>query len=716
MPEFEAQRATMDGNTAVAHVAYRVNEVCAIFPITPSSTMAELADEWSSNGVPNIWGNVPVVQEMQSEGGAAGALHGALQAGALTTTFTASQGLLLMVPNMFKIAGELTPTVFHVAARSLATQGLSIFGDHSDVMAVRSTGFAMLCSGSVQEAHDMALVAQAATLESRLPFIHFFDGFRTSHEVNTLTMLGDAQIRALIDDDLVRAHRARALNPEHPFVRGTSHNPDSFFQARETVNPFYASVPEIVSRLFDRLADLTGRRYRLFDYEGADDAERVIVVMGSSAEVARETAADLNARGEKVGVLTVRLYRPFSAEHLLAVLPESVRRVAVLDRTKEAGASGEPLYLDVVAALANAVGRGRRKTMPLVIGGRYGLSSKDFDPAQAKGGVRRNEGGRPEEQLHRRHQRRCELHQLTVDPDYRLKQAGVVTALFYGLGSDGTVGGNKNSVKIIAEDSGLYAQGYFEYDSHKSGAQTISHLRFGPIPSDRPIWSEAPISSPATSSTPAAGGRAAVRRARRHLLAQQPLRSGAGVGQTAALGAARDHRQAVALLRHRRQQGGARGRACRPHQHYPPNLLLRGFGRAAARGGHRAHQGQHPQDLWREGRQGRRTEFCRRRWCAGPAQRSGGADGGEQRFRAAADRAGDGARFRASRHGPDDGGQRRPDSGQRHAGRRHVSIGHRRLGKARPRRGSAGMEQRALHPVRPVQLRLSAFGDPGQIL
>ena len=320
MLESEQQKATMDGNTAVAHIAYRVNEVCAIYPITPSSTMAELADEWASDGIPNIWGNIPVVQEMQSEAGAAGTLHGALQAGAMTTTFTASQGLMLMIPNMFKIAGELTPTVFHVAARAIATQGLSIFGDHSDVMAVRPTGFAMLSSGSVQEAHDMALIAQAATLQSRVPFIHFFDGFRTSHEVNTLTLLSDAQIRAMIDDDLVRAHRARALDPENPVVRGTAHNPDSFFQARETVNPFYNRVPAIVKASMEWFAQLTGRHYRLFDYDGPADAERVVVIMGSGAEVVRDTAADLNARGEKVGVLTVHLYRPFSAEHFLAAL------------------------------------------------------------------------------------------------------------------------------------------------------------------------------------------------------------------------------------------------------------------------------------------------------------------------------------------------------------------------------------------------------------
>ena len=346
--------ATMDGNTAVAHVAYRVNEVCAIFPITPSSTMAELADEWSAQGIPNIWGNLPVVQEMQSEGGAAGAVHGALQSGALTTTFTASQGLLLMLPNMFKIAGELTPTVFHVAARSVATQALSIFGDHSDVMAVRSTGFALIASGSVQEAHDTALIAQAATLASRVPFLHFFDGFRTSHEVGTIELLSDQQIRAMIDDDLVRAHRARSMSPEHPFVRGTAHNPDTFFQARESVNPYYTAVPGILQRAMDRFAALTGRKYGLMEYTGAPDAERVLVVMGSGAATARATATAMVERGEKVGMIQVRLFRPFPADALLAALPETVRGVAVLEQTKEPGSLGEPLYQDVVTALAQA--------------------------------------------------------------------------------------------------------------------------------------------------------------------------------------------------------------------------------------------------------------------------------------------------------------------------------------------------------------------------
>jgi pyruvate-ferredoxin/flavodoxin oxidoreductase len=476
------QTATLDGNTAVAHVAYRVNEVCAIFPITPSSTMAELADQWAADGVKNIWGNVPVVQEMQSEGGAAGAVHGALQSGAMTTTFTSSQGLMLMLPNMFKIAGELTPTVFHVAARALATQALSIFGDHSDVMTARTTGFALLSSGSVQEAHDSALIAEAATLQARIPFVHFFDGFRTSHEINTLELLTDGQIRAMIDDELVRGHRARALDPEHPFVRGTAHNPDTFFQARETVNPFYARVPGIVQSAMDRFGALTGRRYRLFEYDGPADAERVVVVMGSGAETARETAAALRARGEKVGVLQVRLYRPFAADAFVAELPQGVRALAVLEQTKEPGAPGEPMYLDVVTSLAQAVAAGTRSSMPRVIGGRYGLSSKDFNPPMARAVF--DELTKPaakngftvgivDDVAHT---------SLTVDPAWMIEPEDVVRAVFYGLGADGTVGANKNSVKIIAEDAGLHAQGYFVYDSHKSGAQTVSHLRFGPRP------------------------------------------------------------------------------------------------------------------------------------------------------------------------------------------------------------------------------------------
>ncbi len=477
-----AKQATMDGNTAVAHVAYRVNEVCAIYPITPSSTMAELADEWASQGLKNIWGNVPVVQEMQSEAGAAGTVHGSLQAGALTTTFTASQGLLLMIPNMFKIAGELTATVFHVAARAVATQALSIFGDHSDVMAARTTGFALLSSGSVQEAHDSALIAQAATLKSRVPFIHFFDGFRTSHEVNTLTLLDDSDIRSMIDDDLVRAHRSRALTPEHPFIRGTAHNPDTFFQARETVNPFYAQLPGIVQTAMDALARRSGRQYHLFDYEGPADAERVIVLMGSGAETVRETAAALQRAGEKVGLIQVRLFRPFSSSDFLAALPGTCRAIAILEQTKEPGSAGEPLYLETIEALVQSFSRGERAEIPKIIGGRYGLSSKDFNPAMAKAVFDELKKPTPKNRFTVGINDDVSHTSLEVDSAYSIEPAEVVRAVFYGLGADGTVGANKNSVKIIAEDAGLFAQGYFVYDSHKSGAQTVSHLRFGPHP------------------------------------------------------------------------------------------------------------------------------------------------------------------------------------------------------------------------------------------
>ncbi|ETD01510.1 pyruvate:ferredoxin (flavodoxin) oxidoreductase [Rhodobacter capsulatus] len=479
-------RAVMDGNTAAAHVAYRVNEVCGIYPITPSSTMAELADEWAARGVTNIWGNVPVIQEMQSEAGAAGAVHGALQAGAMTTTFTASQGLMLMIPNMFKIAGELTPTVFHVAARALATHALSIFGDHSDVMAVRSTGFAMLASASVQEAHDMALIAQAATLRARVPFVHFFDGFRTSHEVNTLRLIPDDTIRAMIDDDLVRAHRARALSPDNPVVRGTAQNPDVFFQGREAGNPFHAAVPAIVAAEMARLGALTGRRYGLVDYLGDPEAERVIVIMGSSAEVVEEALTALNARGAKLGALIVRLYRPFPAAAFLAALPATCTKLAVLDRCKEPGAPGEPLFLDVVATLCEAVATGTRATLPRITGGRYGLSSKDFDPAQVKAVYDELAKDAPKQGFTVGITDDVSFTSLSVDPDFHTEPEDVVRAVFFGLGADGTVGANKNSVKILAEEAGLSAQGYFVYDSHKSGAQTVSHLRFGPRPIKAP--------------------------------------------------------------------------------------------------------------------------------------------------------------------------------------------------------------------------------------
>ncbi|MCJ7502300.1 MAG: pyruvate:ferredoxin (flavodoxin) oxidoreductase, partial [Acidobacteriia bacterium] len=377
---------TIDGNEATAYAAYRVNEVCAIYPITPSSPMGEWADEWAAKREPNIWGSVPTVIEMQSEGGAAGALHGALQSGSLATTFTASQGLLLMIPNMYKIAGELTSTVIHVSARTLATHALSIFGDHSDVMATRQTGFALLASNSVQEAMDFALLAQAATLEARIPFLHFFDGFRTSHEVAKVEQLNEADLRAMIDDELVHAHRARALSPDRPFIRGTAQNPDVFFQARETVNPYYLAAPTIVENVMDKFARLVGRQYHLFDYVGAADAERVVVLMGSGAETAQETVEYLMARGEKVGVLKVRLYRPFSVEHFVAALPATVKTLAVLDRTKEPGAAGEPLYVDVVTAVSEAIASGQAPfhIMPRILGGRYGLSSKEFTPAMVK--------------------------------------------------------------------------------------------------------------------------------------------------------------------------------------------------------------------------------------------------------------------------------------------------------------------------------------------
>jgi pyruvate-ferredoxin/flavodoxin oxidoreductase len=480
----ERQVTTIDGNEAAAYVAYRINEVCGIYPITPSSTMAELADQWASEGKTNIWGNVPLIAELQSEGGAAGAVHGALQTGALTTTFTASQGLMLMIPNMYKIAGELTSTVFNVAARSLAAQGLSIFGDHQDVMAVRATGWAMLAASSVQEAHDMALIAQASTLHARIPFIHFFDGFRTSHEVNKLTLLADDEIRAMIDDDLVRAHRARGLSPENPFIRGTAQNPDTYFQGRETVNPFYARTPGIVQAQMDKFAELTERRYHLFDYFGDPQAERVLILMGSGADTARETIEYLQQQGEKVGVVQVRLFRPFSAEHLLKALPATTKAIAVLDRTKEPGSAGEPMYLDVVTALTEAFmdGTAPLPAMPRVVGGRYGLSSKEFTPAMVKGVLDELAKAKPKNHFTVGIIDDVSNTSLNYDPNFIIEPDDVVRAMFFGLGADGTVGANKNSIKIIGEDTGNYAQGYFVYDSKKSGSQTVSHLRFGPNP------------------------------------------------------------------------------------------------------------------------------------------------------------------------------------------------------------------------------------------
>jgi pyruvate-ferredoxin/flavodoxin oxidoreductase len=479
----ERKFITIDGNEAVARVAYRTNEVIAIYPITPASSMGELSDEWASQHLPNLWGTVPTVVEMQSEGGAAGAVHGALQTGALTTTFTASQGLLLMIPNMYKIAAELTPFVLHVAARSLATHALSIFGDHSDVMAARATGFAMLCANSVQEAHDFALIAQATTLGARVPFVHFFDGFRTSHEVNKIELLSDDVMRAMIDEDLIAEHRRRRLAPEHPVIRGTAHNPDTYFQARERINPFYIATIDVLEEMFKRFELITGRRYHLFDYFGAPDAERVVVLMGSGVETAKETAKYLNAQGERVGVVAVRLFRPFSAAHFLEALPKSTKAIAVLDRTKEAGATGEPLYLDVMSALYEGMDK---QQLPKVVGGRYGLSSKEFTPAMVKAVFDNLKSDTPKNHFTVGITDDITHTSLEVDDSFSIESDDVVRAVFYGLGSDGTVSANKNSIKIIAENTDHYAQGYFVYDSKKSGSMTISHLRFGTHPISAP--------------------------------------------------------------------------------------------------------------------------------------------------------------------------------------------------------------------------------------
>ncbi len=477
----QRQWVTIDGNEAAANVAHALSEIIAIYPITPSTPMGELADAWSAEGRPNLWGTVPDVVELQSEAGAAGAIHGALQTGALATTFTASQGLLLMIPNMYKVAGELTPIVFHVAARSLATQGLSIFGDHSDVMATRSTGYAMLASNSVQEAQDLALIAHASTLKARVPFMHFFDGFRTSHEVDKIEQLTREDIRAMIDDTLVQAHRQRALSPDHPFIRGTSQNPDVYFQSRETVNRFYQACPAIVQEAMDRFASVVGRQYHLYDYVGASDAERVIVIMGSGADTVASTVKYLTAQGEKVGVLKVRLFRPFSVEHFLQALPKTVKAIAVLDRTKEPGSTGEPLYLDVVAAINEGDALGIALA-PNIIGGRYGIGSKEFTPGMVKAIFDELSKAKPKNHFTIGINDDVGHTSLEYDPNFSIESKDTVQCVFWGLGSDGTVGANKNSIKIIGEETENYAQGYFVYDSKKSGSVTISHLRFGPHP------------------------------------------------------------------------------------------------------------------------------------------------------------------------------------------------------------------------------------------
>ncbi|MCF8432225.1 MAG: pyruvate:ferredoxin (flavodoxin) oxidoreductase, partial [Melioribacteraceae bacterium] len=481
----ENKKITIDGNDAAANVAYQVSEVIAIYPITPSSGMGELSDEWSAKGRKNIWGTVPRVSELQSEGGASGAVHGALQSGALTTTFTASQGLLLMIPNMYKIAGELTPAVFHVSARSLAAQALSIFGDHSDVMQVRQTGFGLLASGSIQEVSDLATIAHAATLESRIPFVHFFDGFRSSHEINKIEQVTPEQIKAMMNDELVSAFRNRALTPDNPFIRGTAQNPDVYFQGRETVNKFYDAAPEIVQNYMNKFAELTGRQYKLFDYYGAPDAKRVVILMGSGAETVEETVEYLSERmEEKVGVLKVRLYRPFAPKYLFDVLPKTVESIAVLDRTKEPGSIGEPLYQDIITALAEAMSSNEKpfEVMPKVIGGRYGLSSKEFTPAMVKAVYDEMKKENPKNHFTVGINDDVTFTSLEFDPSFVIEGDDVFRGMFYGLGADGTVGANKNSIKIIGEETENYAQGYFVYDSKKSGSTTVSHLRFGKNP------------------------------------------------------------------------------------------------------------------------------------------------------------------------------------------------------------------------------------------
>ena len=481
-----SEKKTMicDGNEATAHVAYRLSEVCAIYPITPSSTMAELADQWASEKTTNIWGNVPLVAEMQSEGGAAGTVHGALQSGALTSTFTASQGLMLMLPNMYKIAGELTSAVFHVAARSLAAQGLSIFGDHQDIMAARGTGFALLASSSVQEAHDMALIAHSATLDARIPFIHFFDGFRTSHEVNKFDLLSDDEIRAMINDDAIREHRKRALRPDDPVIRGTAQNPDVYFQARETVNPYYENVPGIVQDKMDQLAKLTGRKYSTVEYVGDPEAEYVTIAMGSGVETIKETVTWLNANGYKVGVVHIRLYRPLPEQALIDVLPKTIKAIAVLDRTKEMGANADPLYQDVLTALVKH--RAEMTELPVLCAGRYGLSSKEFTPAMVKSIYEEIAKEVPKQHFTIGIIDDVGHTSLEYDPSFDIESPEIIRALFFGLGSDGTVGANKNTIKIIGSDPDYFAQAYFVYDSKKSGSMTESHLRFGHQPIDSP--------------------------------------------------------------------------------------------------------------------------------------------------------------------------------------------------------------------------------------
>ena len=617
-PHVDQRYECLDGNEAAARIAYAVSEVISIYPITPASPMAEHCDDWSAAGRPNLWGKVPDVVEMQSEAGAAGALHGALQKGALATTFTASQGLLLMIPNMFKIAGELTPAVIHVAARTIATHALSIFGDHSDVMHARTTGWAMLAAGSVQEAHDFALVAHAATLRARIPFLHFFDGFRTSHEINKIAVLDEDDIRALVRDDDVLAFRTRGLTPDAPVVRGTAQNPDVFFQAREASNPFHLAVPGIVQEVMDELATRTGRRYGLVDYHGAPDADRVIIVMGSASGAVEETVDTLVAAGEKVGMLRIRLFQPFPAEQIVAALPPTVRSIAVLDRTKEPGAVGEPLYLEVVAALAEAMDRDDPPfaAAPRVIGGRYGLSSKEMTPVDDQADLRGARRGAAEAPLHGRHLRRRDAPQ-PADRRPRSsvpRPAGEVQAVFFGLGSDGTVGANKASVKIIGESTDLFAQGYFVYDSKKSGSITVSHLRFGPRADPLDLSRRGgrlrrlpPVRDARQDQGPRVG------QARRDVPAQRSVRTRRGLGSPARRRPAHAHRQGDRLLGDRRARGRRRGRDGQPDQHRHAAVLLQARRHPAARRGDRADQGLRREDVRQARRGGRRAQLRRHR-------------------------------------------------------------------------------------------------------
>ena len=603
----------LDGNEAVARVAYALSEVIPIYPITPASPMAEHCDDWSAAERPNLWGKVPDVVEMQSEAGAAGALHGALQKGALATTFTASQGLLLMIPNMFKIAGELTPAVIHVAARTVATHALSIFGDHSDVMHARTTGWAMLAAGSVQEAHDLALVAHAATYRARIPFLHFFDGFRTSHEINKIAMLEPDDILALVRDDDVLAFRGRGMTPDAPVVRGTAQNPDVFFQGREASNPFYLAVPGIVEQVMDELATRTGRRYGLADYHGAPDADRVVIVMGSATGAVEETVDALVAAGERVGMLRIRLFHPFPAAQVLAALPPTVRAIAVLDRTKEPGAVGEPLYLEVVAALSEAMDADAPPfaMAPRVIGGRYGLSSKEMTPAMIKPIYEELAATRPKRHFTVGIYDDVTHLSLPIDAAFHTERpAGEVQAVFFGLGSDGTVGANKASVKIIGESTDLFAQGYFVYDSKKSGSITVSHLRFGPDPI-RSTYLVEEADFVACHQFGLLGKVKVLETARRGatFLLNAPYGPDEVWDHLPGERPAAARRQGDGSLGDRRARRRRRGRDGQPDQHDHAAVLLPARGDPAARRGHRPDQGVRREDVREARRRGRRPQL-----------------------------------------------------------------------------------------------------------